>query len=131
MIRYFIRKYPFSIALLILILYLSFFKPPTLDIPLFPGADKVVHFCMYAGVTAVLWLEFFLNYRRQPSLPIRHALVGAVFCPILFGGLVELGQNYLTNYRGGDWLDFFCNTGGVATGSLFAWFVLRRWIIKR
>ncbi|GHV52786.1 membrane protein [Bacteroidia bacterium] len=131
MIRYFIKKYPFSIALLLLILYLSFFRPPSLDIPLFPGVDKVVHFCMYAGVTAVLWFEFFLNYRRKPSLPIRHALTGAVFCPILFGGLVELGQNFLTDYRGGEWFDFFCNTGGVAAGSLFAWFILRRWIIKK
>ncbi|MDR4036860.1 MAG: VanZ family protein, partial [Parabacteroides sp.] len=42
------KKYPFSLAIILIVIYLSFFKPPRMDdIPLFPGVDKVVHFCMY------------------------------------------------------------------------------------
>ena len=33
------------------------------DIPLFPGVDKVVHFCMYGGMSGMLWLEFLRNHR--------------------------------------------------------------------
>jgi VanZ family protein len=130
MILYFLKKYPISLTLLLVISYLSFFKPPSLDFPLFAGFDKLVHGCMYAGVSGVLWLEFFLNYRSK-VLPVRHALIGAVICPILFGGLIELGQKYLTTYRGGEWLDFTANTCGVALGSLLAWYTLRPLIIKK
>ena len=41
---YYIKKYPFSLAIILVVIYLSFFKPPKMDdIPLFPGVDKVVH----------------------------------------------------------------------------------------
>ena len=56
---YYIKKYPFSLAIILVVIYLSFFKPPKMDdIPLFPGVDKVVHFCMYGGMSGMLWLEF-------------------------------------------------------------------------
>ncbi|MDR1557890.1 MAG: VanZ family protein [Tannerellaceae bacterium] len=127
---YYIRKYPFSLGLLGLVVYLSFFKPPSIDFLAFQGFDKLVHFCMYGGVSGVLWLEFLLNHRGQP-LPLRHALTGAVLCPVFFSGLIEIGQKYLTYYRGGEWLDFLANTGGVLSASLFAWYVLRPWIRKK
>jgi VanZ family protein len=85
---------------------------------------------MYAGLSGMLWLEFLLNYRRK-ALPIRHALIGAVVSPILFGGLIEIGQEYLTSYRGGEWVDFLADIGGVMLGSLIAWYFLRPWILKK
>ncbi|GHT32721.1 membrane protein [Bacteroidia bacterium] len=130
MVLYFLKKYPFSITVILLVIYLSFFKPPTVDLPLFAGFDKLMHICMYAGLSGMLWLEFLLNYRRKP-LPMRHAYIGAIAAPILFGGLIEIGQEYLTTYRGGDWLDFLADIGGVVPGSLFAWYILRPWIIKK
>lgn len=126
----YIKRYPFSIAIILLVVYLSFFKPPSLDIPLFPGVDKVVHMCMYAGLSGILWLEFLLNHRKA-EMNIKHAITGAMICPVAFGGMIELGQQYLTTYRGGDWLDFVANTTGVLIASGIAWYVLRPWIIKR
>jgi hypothetical protein len=131
MLKYFLKKYPFSIALLAVVVYLSFFRPPSIGDMLFPGFDKVVHFCMYGGISGVLWMEFFLNYRKSAVLPVRHALIGAVLCPVLFGGATELGQAYLTTYRGGEWLDFLSNTSGVMAGSLFAWTVMRRFFRRK
>lgn len=126
---HYIRKYPFSIGLLSLVVYLSFFKPPS-GIPDFPGADKLVHFCMYGGVSGMLWLELLLNHRNR-TLSLRHALTGAALFPIFLGGLIEVGQEYLTGYRGGEWLDFLANTGGVAAASVFARYVLRPLILKK
>ena len=38
------------------------------DIPLFPGVDKVVHFCMYGGMSGMLWLEFLRNHRKYETV---------------------------------------------------------------
>lgn len=127
---YYLKKYPFSLTLVAVVLYLSFFNPPSLDLPkfMFPHMDKVVHLCMYGGLSGVLWLEFLLNHRQRM---IRwHGWVGAVFCPLLMSGVIELLQEYGTTYRGGDWLDLAANATGIALATLFAYFVLKPWIIK-
>lgn len=113
------------------VIYLSFFHPPRLDkIPLFPHFDKVAHFCMYAGMSGILWLEFLLTHRKE-TLPLKHGFVGGTICPILFSGMIEVLQGCMTKYRSGDWLDFVANTVGVLLATFFAWYVLRPWIVKR
>lgn len=127
---YYIKKYPFSLAVILTVIYLSFFKPPSIDVPLFAGIDKLVHFCMYGGLSGILWIEFLLNHRRS-GLNLKRAVIGAAICPIFFGGLIELGQAYLTQYRGGEWLDFLANTMGVLTASVIAWCILRPFLLKK
>ncbi|MDR1623540.1 MAG: VanZ family protein [Tannerellaceae bacterium] len=127
---YYIKKYPFSLTVILTVTYLSFFTPPSIDIPLFDGVDKVVHFCMYAGLSGMLWIEFLRNHRKG-GLNVKRAITGAVVCPVLFGGLIELGQTGLTQYRGGDPLDFLADTMGVLIASLIAWYILRPFILKR
>ena len=126
---HYIKSYPFSIILILVVAYLSLSKFPTLNILLFPGLDKAVHFCMYAGLSGMLWIEFLFNHRKK-EINIIHAIVGAMICPILFSGLIELCQQYLTRYRSGDWMDFIGNVSGVLIASLIAWFILRPRIIK-
>ena len=90
------------------------------DIPLFPGVDKVVHFCMYGGMSGMLWLEFLRNHRKYETV-LWHAWIGAVLCPIVMSGIIEILQEYCTTYRGGDWFDFLANTCGVIAATAFAW----------
>ncbi len=128
----YLKKYPISLTLIAVVLYLSFFRPPTLEAPLFEGIDKVVHFCMYAGISGVLWFEFMRNHIRQEAI-MWHAWIGAVICPIGMSGLIELLQEYCTSYRGGDWFDFLANTAGV----IFSTVLVRRlfqsfiWKVKK
>lgn len=92
-----------------------------------PGIDKVVHVCMYLGMSGMLWLEFVRAHRKDAGrVRMWHAWVGAALCPVLFSGVVELLQEYCTTYRGGDWLDFAANTTGVLLASLVGRFVLMR-----
>lgn len=128
---YYLKKYPFSLLIIAVVFYLSFFKPPSLGIPLFPHFDKVVHFCMYAGVSGMLWLEFLRNHRHDQPLNLWHGCIGAVFCPIILSGFIELGQAYLTTYRGGEWADFLANTCGVLFATLIAYYVLRPLMLKK
>jgi VanZ family protein len=128
-ILYYITRYPFSLLIILAVVYLSFFNPPSLGIPLFPYFDKLVHFCMYGGMSGMLWLEFLRNHRNG-HCPLWHAWIGAVACPIAFSGLIELLQESLTTYRGGEWADFFINLLGVLTATLIAYYLIRPYMIK-
>ena len=127
---YYIKKYPVSLVIILAVIYLSFFKPPTTDLGTIPNLDKVVHICMYFGMSVMLWLEFLRAHRRDRT-PMWHAWVGAFVCPVLFSGAVELLQAFCTTYRGGDWLDFAANTTGAVLASLVACFVLKPRVMRK
>ena len=55
---YYIKKYPVSLTVILVVIYLSFFKPPATELGTIPNLDKVVHICMYFGMSGMLWLEF-------------------------------------------------------------------------
>lgn len=126
---YYLKKYPISLTVIAIVIYLSFFKPPTMEISKIPNMDKLVHLCMYGGVSGMLWIEFLRNHRKYDEV-MWHAWIGAVLCPILMGGAIELLQEYCTTYRGGDWFDFLANSTGVVLATLFAYFVLRPWMLR-
>ena len=127
---YYIKTYPVSLVIILAVIYLSFFKPPTTDLGTIPNLDKVVHICMYFGMSGMLWLEFLRAHRRDRT-PMWHAWVGAFACPVLFSGAVELLQAFCTTYRGGDWLDFAANTTGAVLASLVACFVLKPRVMRK
>mgnify|MGYP001225582125 CR=1 FL=1 len=127
---YFLKKYPVSLTIIAIVIYLSFFKPPQMAIEQIPGIDKVVHFCMYGGLSGILWLEFLHNHHNYEE-NLWHAWIGAVICPIAMSGIIELLQQYCTTYRGGDWFDFLANSLGVATATIISYFLIRPWMIKR
>jgi len=128
MIRY-IKKYPVSLAFIVVVVYLSFFKPPSVpEVALFPHADKIVHMGMYFVMSALLWWEFWRSHKT--GITMWHAWVGAFLCPVLFSGAVELLQEYCTTYRGGDWLDFLANTTGATLASIFSYYLLLRRLRK-
>ncbi len=126
---YYIKKYPVSLLVILVVIYLSFFRPPSIGEVEIPHLDKLVHFCMYFGVSAMLWFEF-LRAHKWP-LPALRAWIGACLCPILFSGVVEILQEYATDYRGGEWLDFAANSLGVLTASLLAWYAVVPWFGRK
>ena len=50
---YYIKKYPVSLFIILTVIYLSFFKPPSTEISKIPNIDKVVHICMYFGMACM------------------------------------------------------------------------------
>lgn len=126
---YYLKKYPVSIIVILIVIYLSFFKPPSVEIGMkIPYLDKIVHICMYLGISVVLWWEFLRSHKNNESL--YRAWIGACLVPILFSGVVELLQEYCTSYRGGDWMDFAANSVGAILGSLIGYYLLRPRISK-
>lgn len=123
----FIKKYPISLLIVCIVAYLSLFKPPKTDLDNIPNIDKVVHICMYFGMSGMLWIEYMRSHRgsRFRWLPI---LLIAIIFPIAFSGCMELLQAYDTTYRTGDIRDVLANSTGVMLASAIAWFLVRpRW----
>lgn len=127
---YYLKRYPVSLTLVATVIYLSFFRPPSMEIGQIPGIDKLAHLCMYGGLSGMLWIEFLRNHRKYNEV-LWHAWIGAVLCPIAMSGIIELLQQYCTTYRGGDWFDLLANTTGVTLATLIAYFAIRPWMMRR
>ena len=123
---YYIKHYPLSLFIILAVVYLSFFKPPSTEISTWQHLDKVVHIGMYFGMSGMLWLEF-IRAHRQIHTPVWHAWIGALVCPVVFSGIVELLQEFCTTYRGGDWWDFAANATGAALASLIGYGLQKRY----
>ena len=55
---------------------------------------------------------------------MHRAWIGGFLLPVLFGGIIELLQEYYTVYRGGDWIDIAANTTGALLASLIAYYII-------
>ena len=110
MIRFF-RTYWGTVAVMLVIAYLSLTTGESLPkLPLFPNADKLVHFLMYAALSAELAFEM----RRSGKTLLPTALC-AVVIAALYGGLLELIQPYFPP-RSCDVLDFAADCFGACFG---------------
>ena len=113
-IFHFLAHYPFTLLCVTAVWYLSLYRVTPPPVHLFSWFDKLVHFCMYAGISTLAWTEYGRRHHTAEACPV---LLGAVLAPVLMGGLVELAQAYLTTYRSGDWCDFLANALGVLAAS--------------
>lgn len=116
------KKYPLSIIVLLAIVYLSFFKPPTVSFKTIKHLDKIVHLVMYGGFCTVLWFEYFLTHAKTN---VNKAFLWILVAPVVFSGVIEFAQSYLTNHRGGELADFIFNTIGVILAALLSHFVTK------
>lgn len=123
----YIKRYPLSLFIVAIIGYLSFFTPPKTDLNEIPYIDKLVHICMYGGLSTLLWIEYLLRHR---SLNKRHLLVGAILCPVVMSGCIEILQATCTDTRSGDWIDFAANCTGVVIASILGYYLWRPLIWK-
>ena len=125
-----IRKYYLSILVILCVITLSLAPMPEVpDLGYVPLWDKWVHFVMYGGMCSVLWYDYFRNGHHKEEYGKWLSYI--VLFPILLGGLLELGQEYLTTCRNGDWFDFIANSIGVVLAIPLGLLVIRRWFSNR
>lgn len=118
----YIRSYKFSLLTVALILYLSFFTPPPTSLGEITNFDKMVHMGMYFCFCSVIWIEYL---RSHEQCHVGRMAVGGFLLPVLFSGLLELGQAYLTTTRAGEWWDFASNTAGALLSALICFLVVK------
>jgi uncharacterized membrane protein HdeD (DUF308 family) len=125
----YLKKYPFTWALVVFIFVVCLMPVPQKEMPSVPNFDKLVHTAMYAVLCTVIFWERIRQSKRRP-LRMSHCFVGAFVLPILMSGIIELLQAYATENRSGDWWDMAANSLGV----ILAWFsfiLLKRHIVKK
>ena len=124
----YIRHHIFSLLTLLLIAVLSLMPAqefPQTDIKF---ADKWAHWVMYGFLTLVMGIDYVLRgeylrakasahrkeeqVHKEKGTAIWQFLVIAIIASV-YGGLMELGQAYLTTSRHGDWLDVLANSFGA------------------
>lgn len=81
----------------------------------FVGWDKIVHFTMFFGLAATMYLD----NRRSGKLSRRTRLIICIIC-ILYGGLIEILQETFFYPRTGDWLDWISDCIGTLIGIFLA-----------
>jgi VanZ family protein len=80
------------------------------DFKLFKHADKVIHFCMYFGLSILLIPVFLKRQKYKTSYLI--TLLIALF----FGLLMEYLQPLISRGRSAEFADFAANAVGVISG---------------
>ncbi|WP_313806266.1 VanZ family protein [Flavobacterium sp.] len=83
-----------------------------------PGKDKMVHGLFYF-VFSILWFVFLS--KRFPLKSFGQKAISVFVMTLVYGGLVELMQDFFTTTRKADLLDVLANL----SGSIVAIFVLR------
>ena len=124
----YIRRHIFSLLSLVLIAVLSLMPAqefPQTDIQF---ADKWAHWVMYGFLTLVMGIECvlrdeylraktFAHGKEENSHKNKGTVIGQFLLIFIiasaFGGLMELGQAYLTTTRHGDLLDVYANSFGA------------------
>lgn len=106
-----IPPYQLTIAVGIVILYLTLLPKPfgEEDLPLFPGADKLAHCCMFGGLALTYIFE---RKRDRRPLSLKGALITAS-AATLFGIAVEFIQDAMNLGRSGDMADALADTVGA------------------
>ena len=123
----------FTILVIIAILYLTLMPQPLpeLDIPLFPGADKVVHGIMMMGMMICIGIDLARQKRQASPHAPKSKLLLALILTIQFGGAIELTQGAMNMGRGEDIYDFLADAVGALAGFLIivtSWGLLSRWM---
>lgn len=125
----YIRQHALGVLTLILIAVLSLTPAqefPQVDVRF---ADKWVHWLMYGFLTMVWGVEHMVAVRSKAdgghgNSETTHTVSWSMPCiaigAAIYGGIMELGQAYLTTSRSGDWLDAAANS----FGALCAWLCL-------
>jgi len=101
---------------------------PSYDIPdiqLFPGADKLVHICMYLGLSFLACWSY--EIKRERMQPV-YLLLAGVF---MYGVLMEILQRTLHNGRDFDFKDMLANLTGAIIGILIYRYFERKQVLSR
>ena len=116
-----LKKNILSVITALIILYLSLAPANTFDkvnVFNFPNIDKVVHLCMYFGLTIVL------VYENRSAVKNYRSLILIAIIPLAYGILIEFLQSWLTSTRHGEFFDAVFDLMGIFI-ALIVWILFK------
>ena len=112
-----------SIVVLSAIGYVSLMRESSIAMPHIAGMDKWIHSSMYLLLTIILLWD------SRRLTPPQSWLIVAIFSAI-YGGFIEVLQEYFFYPRTGDWMDWLADCVGVIIG-LGLWIIGVKWYEQR
>lgn len=115
----FIKYHYRTVIILIIIFYLSTVsgeKVGRVSWINIPHIDKIAHLLMYLTLSITFIYEI---VKKKNELHVQKTLIILVVFAIVYGGAMELIQEYLIKTRSGDWIDFGFNVIGASLGIPF------------
>src|SRR5512133_1303080 len=97
----FIKSYYLSILVVLLILLLSTVSGNTVEkvsVFHYEHMDKIIHFLIYLSLSTIIAIEIMKNNSEYGLIK---ALIIAAIISLIYGGLLELVQKYMTQTRSG------------------------------
>lgn len=108
----FLKKHWVTILLVLLIIWACLMKVPDITPRIkMTDLDKLVHFLMFSILGGCVYFENTAYFRK--AISCQQIVWGSFLFPIVFSGLIEILQEYLTPYRTGDWMDFLWDVIGA------------------
>jgi len=116
-IQFIYNYHIFSILCGLGILFLCLIRIPLQESPIvIPYFDKIVHYIMYLMLGCAYLFES--SHKRINGMLWIYTK-NLIYCGIM-AGAIELAQRYLTEYRSGEWLDFWFGMAGALTSCVVA-----------
>ena len=103
---------------IVLIIFLSLFNPPSTQLNNVSNIDKIAHFCMYGGLELTIWMEYL---RKRTSPPHIGNILIMFLIPVIIGAAMEVAQSALTDYRSCEMTDLIADAAGAVAGLLAGW----------
>lgn len=103
-----------SIAITILILYLSLARPVDInEMNVLQLTDKLGHYLVYVVFGLILVYDFARNIQNKLA-GLQFWLICIIY-PIVLGGIIEIVQETFFKPRSAEWLDWACDFLGIGT----------------
>ena len=120
----FLKRHWMSIPLCLIILYLCFINAQSLPKVEISNFDKFVHLLMFLTVSIVIFFENTFYFKEKTSL--WKIFNFSFLFPAVYSGLIEIGQEYLSPTRSGDWMDFLFDGIGAFAGLIICLLINKR-----
>lgn len=121
--RFAARWWPTAVTLAAVLWLTLAPKPvPDMEMPMFPGADKIVHMLMMFGLTSVALFDI---RRGEGRLGVRAVIVTAL-CVVVFSALDEWAQGVMGAGRSADILDFAADCLGIMMAAYLSPLIIGR-----
>lgn len=117
-----------SLVVLFIVLWLTLAPHPVpeTDLPLFPGADKLVHLLMMGGLTSVAQYDASREGKKWPRELTRKAILRILIAMLIFCAADEYAQSAMHFGRTTDIHDLVADWVGVLIASFITPIILRR-----
>lgn len=114
-----------SLAIVCTIAYVCLLREPHVTLPPVTDMDKWAHGVMYLVLALVMLWD-----NKKVGIPASYSWVIVVLLAAIFGGFIEILQEYFFYPRTGDWMDWVADCIGTWVG-VGIWYIGQKWHERR